>query len=44
VKSVFQSVEDRDAMLGAGMEEGAAETQDRLAELLEKLQAEKKAA
>lgn len=33
-KSVFQTVEDRDGMLNTGMEEGAAETMDRLAELL----------
>ena len=32
--SVFQSVEDRDGMLKSGMEEGAAETMDRFAELL----------
>lgn len=32
--SVFQSIEDRDGMLSAGMEEGAKETWDRLAELL----------
>lgn len=35
--SVFRTVEDRDAMLGSGMEEGAAETWDRLAEYLEAL-------
>jgi uncharacterized protein YndB with AHSA1/START domain len=35
--SVFNSVEDRDGMLESGMEEGAAETWDRLAELLEDL-------
>ncbi|WXG43882.1 MAG: SRPBCC family protein [Promethearchaeati archaeon SRVP18_Atabeyarchaeia-1] len=34
--SVFQTVEDRDAMLKSGMEEGAVETMDRLAELLRK--------
>ena len=34
-RSVFQSVEDRDGMLQSGMEEGAAETIDRL-ELLAK--------
>jgi len=33
--SVFQSVEDRDGMLQSGMEKGAAETWDRLAEHLE---------
>ncbi len=37
-KSVFQSVEDRDGMLQSGMEEGAAETWDRLDELLKELQ------
>ena len=34
--SVFQSVADRDAMLQGGMEEGASETMDRLADLLAK--------
>lgn len=38
VKDVFQSVEDRDGMLKSGMEEGAAETMDRFAELLAELQ------
>jgi uncharacterized protein YndB with AHSA1/START domain len=33
-RSVFQTVEDRDGMLKSGMEEGAAETMDRFAELL----------
>lgn len=33
-QSVFQSVEDRDGMLQSGMEGGAIETWDRLAELL----------
>src|SRR5205823_9575981 len=32
--SVFQTVEDRDGMLRSGMEEGATESMDRLAELL----------
>jgi len=32
--SLFQSVEDRDGMLQSGMEEGANESQERLAELL----------
>lgn len=32
--SVFQSVEDRDGMLSSGMEDGATETWERLAELL----------
>ncbi len=35
--SVFQSVEDRDAMVQSGMEEGARETFDRLAEVIEGL-------
>lgn len=34
VRSRFSSVEDRDGMLASGMEAGAAETYDRLAELL----------
>jgi uncharacterized protein YndB with AHSA1/START domain len=34
--SVFQSIEDRDAMVKSGMESGARETMDRLAELVEK--------
>ena len=34
--SLFQTVEDRDGMLRSGMEEGAAETMDRLEELLAK--------
>jgi uncharacterized protein YndB with AHSA1/START domain len=34
---VFQSVEDRDGMIASGMEEGASETMDRLAELLTKV-------
>jgi uncharacterized protein YndB with AHSA1/START domain len=33
-RSVFQSVEDRDGMLESGMEAGATESFDRLAELL----------
>jgi uncharacterized protein YndB with AHSA1/START domain len=37
VTSVFDSVEDRDGMLQSGMEEGANETMDRLAEYLETL-------
>ena len=36
-KSVFQTVEDRDGMLKSGMEEGVAETMDRLAELIAKV-------
>jgi uncharacterized protein YndB with AHSA1/START domain len=35
--SVFDSVQDRDGMLQSGMEEGAAETYDRLDEYLEVL-------
>lgn len=33
-QAVFQSLEDRDGMVGAGMESGAVESMDRLAELL----------
>lgn len=33
-QSVFQSVEDRDGMVQSGMEEGARETYDRLAEVI----------
>ena len=43
-RSVFQTVEDRDAMIKSGMEEGVFETMDRFAELLGKLTTEKKAA
>jgi uncharacterized protein YndB with AHSA1/START domain len=35
-QSVFQSLEDRDGMVASGMEYGAREMMDRLAELLEK--------
>ena len=35
--SVFQAVEDRDAMVQAGMEKGVTEGMQRLEELLEKL-------
>jgi uncharacterized protein YndB with AHSA1/START domain len=35
--SVFQSVEDRDGMVQSGMQKGATETNDRLAELLVEL-------
>ena len=35
ITALFQSVEDRDVMLKTGMEQGATETLDRLAELLE---------
>jgi uncharacterized protein YndB with AHSA1/START domain len=37
--SLFESVEDRDGMLESGMESGATESWDRLAELLERLSA-----
>jgi uncharacterized protein YndB with AHSA1/START domain len=37
--SVFQSLEDRDGMVQSGMEEGAADTWDRLEALLNELQA-----
>ena len=37
IQSVFQSVADRDGMIGAGMEEGVSESHDRLDELLEKM-------
>lgn len=33
-RSVFQTVEDRDGMLSSGMEQGANESMDRLAEVL----------
>ena len=36
-KSVFQTVEDRDGMLRSGMEQGAAETMERFAELLARI-------
>ena len=35
--SVFDTTEDRDGMLNSGMEGGAAESMDRLAELLVEL-------
>ena len=38
--SVFQAVEDRDAMVQAGMEKGVTEGMERLEELLEKLKKE----
>ena len=38
MKSLFESVEDRDSMLQHGMAEGGIETLDRLAELVEKPQ------
>jgi uncharacterized protein YndB with AHSA1/START domain len=43
-RSVYQTVEDRDAMLKSGMEEGVFESMDRLAELLKKYRIERKAA
>lgn len=43
-RSVYQSVEDRDGMLMAGMEEGVFESMDRLAELLKKYRIDRKAA
>ena len=43
-KTVFQSVEDRDGMMKEGMEEGVYASMDRLADLVEKLKIEKKAA
>jgi hypothetical protein len=36
--SAFQSVEDRDAMVASGMERGARDSDERLAELLAQLQ------
>jgi hypothetical protein len=39
----FLSVEDRDGMLSSGMEKGASETMDRMAALLERLQADQRA-
>lgn len=38
VRSVFDSVEDRDGMVASGMEEGATETYNRLEALLQELQ------
>ncbi|HNQ34386.1 MAG TPA: SRPBCC domain-containing protein, partial [Methanoculleus sp.] len=37
-RTVFQSAEDRDGMLLSGMREGAVESMDRFAELLNDLQ------
>ena len=42
-QSVFQSVADRDGMVQSGMEEGASESMDRLADLLAELVREKSA-
>jgi hypothetical protein len=36
--SVYQSIEDRDAMMASGMQEGGNETMDRLGALLAKMQ------
>ncbi len=41
-QSVFQSVADRDGMVQSGMEKGATESMDRLAELLAELLKEKR--
>lgn len=38
-KSIYQSLEDRDGMVSYGMESGAAESMERLTELLEKMSA-----
>jgi len=43
-RSVFQTVEDRDAMIKAGMEEGVLESMDRLAAVLGNLNIKRKAA
>ncbi|HEX9364243.1 MAG TPA: SRPBCC family protein [Candidatus Dormibacteraeota bacterium] len=40
-QSVFQSVMDRDGMVASGMQEGADESVERLAELLEKMKSGK---
>jgi PhnB protein len=37
IQSVFQSVADRDGMIGSGMEQGVRESHERLDELLERL-------
>ena len=36
---LYQSVADRDGMVGAGMQEGSDESMDQVAELLEKMKA-----
>jgi uncharacterized protein YndB with AHSA1/START domain len=41
VTSVYQTVEDRDAMMASGMQEGGNETMDRLGALLDKMQAQR---
>jgi len=38
-QNVFQSVADRDAMVGSGMQEGSEESYERLTELLEEMKA-----
>src|SRR4029077_20097588 len=38
-QAVFQSVEDRDAMIASGMKRGSDDSMDRLTELLEKMKA-----
>jgi uncharacterized protein YndB with AHSA1/START domain len=38
IRSVYQSVEDRDGMVASGMEKGMRESHERLAELLAKMQ------
>ena len=40
-KSVFESVADRDGMVAAGMQQGADESMDRLAELLDSIKSGK---
>ncbi len=42
-QNVFQSVADRDGMVASGMQEGSDESYDRLADLLTKLQDDKRA-
>ena len=42
MQSVYQSVADRDGMVTAGMKRGSDDSMERLAELVEKLKAEKK--
>src|SRR5207302_212175 len=44
IRSVAPSKEDRDGMIGSGMEKGLAETHDRFAELLVELRAARKPA
>ncbi len=42
-QSVFQSAEDRDGMIRSGMQSGATDTNDRLAEVLAELLKKKQA-